>query len=1076
MQEIDGKIEYTSEELQEINRILDYISQETLGQLPDNKISAVTGTGVKEVSYTSPQKEIGIEEEEYEQEYPEKMEMLGKDITEEEYQVPEETEEEATLQPEEPVAPEEIEDITDLIQEIGTKEEGEELIQEETFEEIPQTEISKKGKLPEEVFETGEEDIAGTFEFEEKEKTEEIQPDEELNLDLIAEELEKLAEEEPVPGKESKKPAPAKPEITEIKEEETLVEDDLLKEIESPAFADLEIQQPQKIQPEPAGKKDTFDLDLSDLSPAEEIEIKPAKPPVKPPAEDIGIQPEDKFPDIDFTALEESKVKTEEKDAASKTAYEKIPDVDLSADLDKIQDMFEEEKPGEIALDTGFKPSAKPVEKEKAVTPEPKEQKEEIELTDDELKRLNKVIQFFNPNLTKVIKDVILNDLLPGNETRELVNLLLSRVPEEEVKFFVEKKLNKKIDISRPAKSRRVITARPEYTKEGKERQKRLYKVTGLFAVAGVILFIIGVLLYQNVYIPVMAKKYIDEGVSLIKKTGVPVIQKQKDYKIAEEIFNNVNDNYIKDYFYGYHAYARAYFQNKEYDYAIEKLNKAYNLNPMNIDTLNNLGFFYSKLPAVNFEKIKPELENYYFKKLKPLGPVDQQIDVAIDFYKKAISIDPKNITALFGIGNAYTNQGEFAKARQYYENILAVDKESAVGYSGLLNLYIERDALPEIISIHSELENNKKLSEVPSPLLAKLASYYLSKKKTDEKNIRIDYGVQSAFIKDFNDNPYPAVKNVLNALSAKDMDYPPLFLQFARLSKTEDNLNLMKRNLQTAIEKDNNYFAAHILLAQYYYITNDPVEAYKSSKNALQAYLSPPEFTNEDFYYETEKIGTAYAIMGNIFYYADKTKFRFGDEFADENTQEKSDDLANFSIAQDKYEKAISENYKSAEVFYNLGRIYYLKSQFDKATMTWLNLYEEFTAEPELMFALGNAFYHQNNLEAGKGEFLKVISIFESKADSITQVVPERKEHIRIYQTLASAYNNLGAVYQVQNNESKCNISYWKAIDYAKKLNKENEFARVNMARAFKPSRENVLPIMDENIAVSIDNYREFK
>ncbi len=1061
MQEIDGKIEYTPEELQEINRILNYISQETLGQLPDSKISADAVMEVGDTPHVAPGKEFDIQEEE---KYPEEMEMLGKDITEEEYQAEEETAEEAAE------TPEEIEDITDLIQEIETKEGGVEIIPDDLLEEIPVSEISTKEKIPEEDLEASEEEAVQSIEFEGKDKAPEIPEEEEINLDFIA-------EEEPVPAKVTKKTAPAKPETAEI-EEERLVDEDLLKEIESPSFTGLDIKQSQKTIEKKAEKKEIFDLDISDISPEEEIETKPAKPAVKAPVEDIGIQPEDKFPDIDFSSLEETSAKPEEKAAAARPVSDKLLESDLSADLDKIQDLFEEEeKPVEPAQDTGIKPDLTSPVKEDAGTYQPTEEsEEEIELTDDELKRLNKVIQFFNPNLTKAIKDVILNDLLPGKETRELVDMLLAGTPEDDVKSYIEKKLKKKIEISRPAKGRRVISARPEYTKEGRERQKRLYKISGLFAAAGVILIITGILLYKNVFIPVMAKKYIDDGVALIKKPGVPVLQKQKDYKKAEEIFNDVNDNYIKDYLYGYHAYARAYFQNKEYDYALEKLNKAYDLDPLNIDTLNNLGFYYSKVPAVNFERIKSQIDNYYYKKLKPLGPVEKQIDIAIDFYKKAISVDPKNITALYGIGNAYTNQGEFAKARQYYENILSVDKESIVGHSGLLNLYIERDALPEIISIHSELQNSKRLSEVSSPLLAKLASYYLSKKKTDEKNIRIDYGIQSPLIKDFNDNPYPAVRNVLNALSARDMDYPPLFVQFARLSKAEDNLNLMKRNLQTAIEKDSSYFASHVLLAEYYYITNDPVEAYKSCKNALQAFLSPPEFTNEDFYYETEKIGTAYAIMGNIFYYADKSKFRFGDEFADENIRERSDELANFSIAQDKYEKALGENYKSAEVFYNLGRIYYLKSQFDKAVMAWLSLYEEFTAEPELMFALGNAFYHQNNLEAGKGEFLKVISIFESKADRITQIVPDRKEHIRIFQTLASAYNNLGAVYQVQNNESKSNISYWKAIDYAKKLNNENEFARVNMARAFKPGRENALPILDENIAVSVENYNEFK
>ncbi|MBN2401965.1 MAG: tetratricopeptide repeat protein [Spirochaetes bacterium] len=1072
MQEIDGKIEYTPEELREIERILGYISQETLGHLPANEIPDAERYHDKEQEMHNDNVDIDLQHKH--EQFPEEMEILGQDIGEEQdFQYEHEETEPGAEEEAEKI--EEIADITDLIQEIN--EEKDERIPEESFQGIPPEKISTIEEVFEEPsFETEEEDLTV---LKKKEQIQDIPEEEDFDMDLLAEELEKQQEEE----EPSKKAERAIPPIAE----EPLFDEDTLTGLESPALTEFDIEGPEEIlkaAAEQKGKirgKETLDLDISDISPVEEIETEYAEPAaVKPGIEKVGTEIEDEFPDIDFTGLDEPKSRPDKNTPPAESSLTEIPEAKLSTDLDKIHDLFADEKPGEFSLDMDLEPDVKPSIKDE-FTPDAQKEKikkteEEIELSDNELKKLNKVIQFFHPNLTKIIKDVIINDLLSGTETRELVDILLSGSPEEDVKSYLEKKLNKKIDVFRPAKGRRVIAARPEYTEEGRERKTRLYKISGLFAAAAIVLVILGVLAYQNIYIPVMAKKNIDEGVSLIKKPGVPVIQKQRDYKKAEEIFNHVNDNYIKDYLYGYHSYAKAYFQNKEYDYALDKLNKAYEIDASNVDTLINLGFFYSKLPAPNFEKIKPQLDNYYYKKIKPAGPVDKQIDVAIDFYRKAINKDPENITALYGIGNAYTNQGEYYKARQYYENILAVDKESVVGYSGLLNLYIERDALPEILTIHTDLGNRKKLSDVPSALLAKLASYYLSKKRTDERNIRIDYGVQSPSIKDFNDNPYPAVKNVLNALTARDIEYPPLFLQFAKLSKEENNLNLMKRNLLTALEKDPNYFAAHILLAQYYYMTNDFVEAYKSCKKAEQAYLSPPEFTNEDFFHETEKIGAAYAIMGNIFYYADKMKFRFGDEFDEGNNQEKSDKLANYSIAQEKYEKSIEENYKSSEVFYNLGRIYYVKGQYDKATSVWLNLYEDFTAEPELLFALGNAFYHQDNLEAGKGEYLKVISFFESKADRIPQIVPGRNEHTRIYQNLASAYNNLGAIYQIQNNESKSNISYWKAIEYAKKIEKENEFARVNLARAFKTKRENVLPIIDENIAVTIDTYKEFK
>ncbi len=111
---------------------------------------------------------------------------------------------------------------------------------------------------------------------------------------------------------------------------------------------------------------------------------------------------------------------------------------------------------------------------------------------------------------------------------------------------------------------------------------------------------------------------------------------------------------------------------------------------------------------------------------------------------------------------------------------------------------------------------------------------------------------------------------------------------------------------------------------------------------------------------------------------------------------------------------------------------------------------------------------------ESSKGEFLKLISVFEYKSESIQKVFPERKDHKKIFQTLSSAYNNLGAIYQIQKNESKCNICYWKAIEYSKMIGRENEFARINLARAFKPGRKGVLPIIDNNIPFSIDIYRE--
>jgi tetratricopeptide (TPR) repeat protein len=215
---------------------------------------------------------------------------------------------------------------------------------------------------------------------------------------------------------------------------------------------------------------------------------------------------------------------------------------------------------------------------------------------------------------------------------------------------------------------------------------------------------------------------------------------------------------------------------------------------------------------------------------------------------------------------------------------------------------------------------------------------------------------------------------------------------------------------------------------------------------------------------------------LGNIFYYFfDKVKSREGaldDEIADNEIEK----MENYSFAQKFYTNALNSNFTSPELYYNMGRINYLKGEYTLALNMWLHLYDDFVKSPELMLALGNAFYNSGsgsgpgNYEAAKGEYLKLISVMEYEADKIRTVDLSKVSHVKLFQTLSSAYNNLGAVYQNTGEQGKRDLAYWKAIDYAQKMNQENEYARVNLAR----SNRDAEPILDKTIPFSIDIYRE--
>lgn len=1057
-------IKYSPEEVNEINRIVDLLSR-TPHEPPKQQKTEI------------PQGMLDADAD-FDQE-------IGSDFDEEEHSELDENEADFQITEKQKEETEEVPDISEekIPEEITFEESAEE---ETSFEETPGEEASFE-ETPEVSFEDETlSDLDLLQETPEKETTFEETPESSFGDDALSD-LE-LIEETPVQEEAEKPFAPVEkgeyPDITDLVHDidETGKESIELEETAEIPSIEEEIQEeiigefPAHEEEEKIPLEMQADEEAEDLSSLEELTAL-----TEAPAEDTAVEAERSVPE-DFSLEtaempeEISSAETQEIPEASEESREiEIPEVEEFADeAEKISGIDFEEIQSAEEVKTA--PQVIETEPPKtAVKPSAPPSGEGIDLSAAEFRKIKKTILLFHPSLTKVIKEIILKDMLPADDTRRLIDMLLAGSSEEEVLRFVEEKTGRKIDISAVPEGRRVLTSRPEYTKEGKARQEKLIKLTKIFGAVGLVSFLLTIFSYQYIYKPVMAKKKINQGTALIRKPGLPTIQKAKDYKEAEELFKYVDENYAKDYLYGYNEYAKAYFEKKEYDLALRKLNKAYNIDPVDVDTLNSLGRFYSKIPPKIFQTIKPDIKTYYFKKIPPVGPVETQIDVAIDFFTKILNKEPENITALYGIGNTYSFQGQYLKARQYFEKIIAADENSYIGYSGLLNLFIDTDAFQEVLSIHSDIYDKELLPEMPSPLLAKLAMYYLGKRRTDNMNIRVDYGIQSPLLKDLSDNPYPAINLTLEALKERDINYPPLFLVHAKLARAQGIPNLVKRNLLLAIEKEPDYLDALQMLGEYYYQTNEPVEAYKYFKRAIKANLSPPEFTQEDFYQPTEQIGKSYAMIGNIFYYFfDKVrKYRFGDDLEDEAPSNETEILANFEIAKDEYEKAILENYKSAELYYNLGRIYYMKGQYDKSTEIWLNLYEDFTTKPELMFALGNAFYHLNKLEASKGEYLKIISVYEDKERKIVKIMPENSDQIKIFSVLAAAYNNLGAVYQNQNVESKSNLSYWKSVDYAKRINRENEFARVNMARAFKPGREKVMPILDESVPFITDIYR---
>lgn len=823
---------------------------------------------------------------------------------------------------------------------------------------------------------------------------------------------------------------------------------------------------------------DIPDIDFDDMdSPtAEETSEETFSPDEDTPAEDsddlISID------EIDDFSVSDEQPKTEKQPRRTREESD-LDDVD-KLDLESLENEFgdeladTDEEPLEIEpLDDSDEEESLPDRTKSPSAAEKRSEEDPLELSNKELKQLRKALFMYSAGLRSAVKNIIINDKLPVSDAGNLIEMIISGKSESAVKGFIQKRLDIEISDEAEKPKRKIISSRPEYTREGIERQKKLLKMTKIFGLSALAAFVLTVAGYQYVYKPVMAKKTIDQGTTLIiGSKHKDFYEREQDILEAENLFDYVEEHYVRDYLYGYNSYGRAYLDIEQYDRSLDKLNNAFRINPHNIDTLNNLGRFYSRLPEQNYPKYRPDVIDWYYK--DPDQPEKTRMDLAIDFYSRVLLRDKNNITALLGIGDVYFHNGEFLKAKQYYENILKVDPKSIAGHSGLLNLYIERDIFDQVVQMHTDLQRKKMLEDLPSPLLAKTADYYLGKHDRDgDVSPTIRYGIDSPRFVDDQDTIRPAIRSILTALNNKNPQYPPLHYHFARLARMEKNREVMRRHLDRAIALSPDYFDAHHLQGVLYYETNQPVRAYRALQNALESQNNPPDFTREDFYKQSESPGQTRLLLGNVFYYFfDRLAFRRG-SLEHESLEGETEQFANYEIAKRHYEASLEKGFSSPELNYNLGRIYYLERRYESALEQWFNLYEDFVEAPELMLSLGNALYHNGNYNSARGEYLKLIASLEHKAERIRRPEANNPRHYKLYMGLSSAYNNLAAVYQLERDETRTSVNYWKSIDYAKRLGRENEYARVNLARAFKGDRRQN-PIIDENIPYSIDYYRE--
>lgn len=820
-------------------------------------------------------------------------------------------------------------------------------------------------------------------------------------------------------GEQSGEDNTAQPAVEQTPAAEEGEEDPFSQNLEQ-LFSDDFGATPQENQEEEAGQETEEDSGLgSELDDLPDLGEETAAP-----TDEASTGLEDEIPPLEGDILEQEESPAQEETAEESAPTEEPAISDDMGDMDALMsELSEDEQPKE-------------------------EEKDSFDLSEDDLERIKEVLTGYSFGVRQAVKRAIVEDLFAPDDMRQLIDLILHRAPEKQVKKFINKKGKINVDSLSAPSERRVVGAKDKYSLASLQRRHKVVQYTKAAAVIFAIGLILGMLTYRFVYRPLKADSLFDKGVALIKREGNEATQKPDDYGQAEKLFDRGLE-YSPEDIDAYNDFALAYMDRRRFDRAKQKLFKAQKINKKN---RNYDAMTYYHLGLYHMRSRRPRKLESDKKKL----PWDE---AARDYFRKANRFG-NNLLAIEAIGRTYLLQKEYKKAETYYKKVVKKDPEHIAGHSSLLNLYINLDTPPKVLRKHQEIRQLDLEEDMNKFLRAKLAGYYM-----EQENVRIKYNIDKRF-RDNEDTLKPVAQSVLRRLVTQYPEFPEGRYQLARYHKKTNAYRKAFIQLEDTVKLDQHHFRAHTLMAEMLLEREEIMDAYKHLRQAVQSYQKKG-IDKTHPYKPQEGLGKTYSLLGDLFYNHAQAVSR--NPKLDVLDKEDYATKTNLVHAQKYYQAAQKMGYSTPQQSYNLGRIYYNQGSYAKALENWLSIQSQSYTNPNILFAMGNSFYKLDKIDAAKGEYKKLIDDYENKAATIGKPKEGNEYHKAIYEMLSASYNNLGAIYDRKGNEREAMLNYWRAIERSKYLNSENPQARLNINRSFKGTGRLEEPVLDEQIPQNI-------
>ena len=492
--------------------------------------------------------------------------------------------------------------------------------------------------------------------------------------------------------------------------------------------------------------------------------------------------------------------------------------------------------------------------------------------------------------------------------------------------------------------------------------------------------------------------------------------------------------------------------------------------------------------------------------KQSPVGKKYKNDGLAIDYYRLILTLlnKPDDVDAIQGIGRIYYNRKEFSSAARQYNKILEKYPMKINGHAGLLNTYIEmwkkkKDDPRWVIARHRLIQKLGLEEDIPIYIMTKLAGFYI---ELEEDTLRIKYQVDPVNQLtglDIKDNTMHLLGLIFNKKEERDEEtiigtrYGEGFYQRGRFLLANKKSAQALMQFQNAHKFDPRNYLAVNAMGEYYKKQMDFAKARQYFNRSLEihdAYKHLYGSRPEDETLMEGDVGKIYFNLGALKFLRNagmpdsstggfpETRI-YPDRAIRPQTEKMKMRRVQLQLAGKQLSEALEKNIKDPvariHAIYWIGWIDYINGDFKSSLRIWEELdtlYNYNYSDPSLLMARGNSYYYTNQIRAALGNYLKVRSDFERKILAVKRPNPEDLDHRKLFLTLSAAYNNIGAVFEkeyiemLENGasreiltelEKKTLLSYWNAIETARKVEYDNEIARTNQQLAFKYLNPNV-------------------